>query len=936
MSLATSTGGGAGLSAGGAGLSVAAMAHDAGANAALSHTHHAHAHHHGSIPGGTSSSAAPPVSHAALGADLLDRTQSFLSGKGVRNAAKLPIAAVDLYGDKCHAAYFPPVAAAGEEENGQTTMTTTGVLVRTIGGLWANRDDHSADGSRAGGHVVLKREDDASYKAVKKYLSTGSGKGAVLRRSLLEDARDLRSTNAAIVLPRPHLLLGARSEDDLSSAARAALGPLLASRQTSASASCAIERDPDACLSVVTIALDGGAAPKGDDFDRVAFRMKLSSKKKAATILPEEAVGISIALARKRVEKAYVADVPDSDLARDDPDGDDDDDEERYGDFPTAFAIPGWAATDPALEALTDAAGGSSSPCGPSLHQRSVAACVGALLPVVGNAGPSRPTPSKLTKLLSDAIRAKAAEAAREAARVAARTRTDPVDPEPHVPLVVLVGATDDGVEVTAVQLSEPQGSEEEVHCPFGDVSVVSSVCGCRGDGMKGGGGGGGRLDVDVVEEKLEWAMDRLRRQVGFLAPESEEPAAIVTYGTIATQLRVATRLKAILAGYGKEARDDAKRRSQDDDKHEDKADDDDWDGWDQDIPLLSTHESCTSAGLAVLAASAHSRVKLVVSVKGSDGKHRPKPKPALRIKDVATCAVAVSFNYFGGESSKWTDPKVLFDFDRRVPAGPYRLDFSAAECAAHVRYATSGAAKNRREIPDENVLMTMAKSLEGTRAIPEREDAAMNLRFRVLQTTTREEEEEGKGRKWIRVGDDMSPLTMEHSQRDEGESGRDHLVACESAVLEISLNPVGLITTGLTTNGETIVQATKSARNSKLLKWTGIIGALAFVGGFLVKSFVEERVFERDTQRVLAYYKHAAPNSFHDGDERHARYMVWKYKGKKDALWRRLEAKYGVPVKHAWEWQEEDGMEGDKRETKEAEEEDAEDLDGSEGSEEL
>ena len=72
----------------------------------------------------------------------------------------------------------------------------------------------------------------------------------------------------------------------------------------------------------------------------------------------------------------------------------------------------------------------------------------------------------------------------------------------------------------------------------------------------------------------------------------------------------------------------------------------------------------------------------------------------------------------------------------------------------------------------------------------------------------------------------------------------------------------------------------------------------------------------------MLAYYKHAAANSFHDGDERQARYLVWKYKGKKDALWRRLEAKYGVPVKHAWEWdEEEDGAKDD--------DEAAEDLDG-------
>jgi len=114
------------------------------------------------------------------------------------------------------------------------------------------------------------------------------------------------------------------------------------------------------------------------------------------------------------------------------------------------------------------------------------------------------------------------------------------------------------------------------------------------------------------------------------------------------------------------------------------------------------------------------------------------------------------------------------------------------------------------------------------------------------------------------------------------------------------------------------------------------MVGSVLFVGGFLVKSYVEERVFERDTQRVLAYYKHAAPNSFHDGDERHARYMVWKYKGKKDRLWRRLEAKYGVPVRHSWEWDDDDDDEDQEGGKKAGEDEDAEDLDGdgSEGNE--
>ncbi len=100
---------------------------------------------------------------------------------------------------------------------------------------------------------------------------------------------------------------------------------------------------------------------------------------------------------------------------------------------------------------------------------------------------------------------------------------------------------------------------------------------------------------------------------------------------------------------------------------------------------------------------------------------------------------------------------------------------------------------------------------------------------------------------------------------------------------------------------------------------------AVAFFGGFLVKSYWEERVFQRDTERLLTYYKYAIPGSIQDGDEHNARYLVWKYRGKKDKLWKRLEIKYGVPVRYAHEW-------GDYNSTdKKDEREDVHDLDDEE-----
>ena len=105
--------------------------------------------------------------------------------------------------------------------------------------------------------------------------------------------------------------------------------------------------------------------------------------------------------------------------------------------------------------------------------------------------------------------------------------------------------------------------------------------------------------------------------------------------------------------------------------------------------------------------------------------------------------------------------------------------------------------------------------------------------------------------------------------------------------------------------NSESVVQATQSARNNAIRWYVGVLAAILFFGGFLVKSWWEERVFERDTRRLLAYYKNVIPGSMSDGDENNARYVVWKYRGKKQKLWNSLEKKYGEPVLHEHEWPE-------------------------------
>ena len=69
----------------------------------------------------------------------------------------------------------------------------------------------------------------------------------------------------------------------------------------------------------------------------------------------------------------------------------------------------------------------------------------------------------------------------------------------------------------------------------------------------------------------------------------------------------------------------------------------------------------------------------------------------------------------------------------------------------------------------------------------------------------------------------------------------------------------------------------------------------------------MDDRIRKRDVKKILAYYKRASPGSIHDGDEHHAHYLAWKYQGKKDRLWKRLENRYSIPMREVDEWDDED-----------------------------
>jgi len=280
------------------------------------------------------------------------------------------------------------------------------------------------------------------------------------------------------------------------------------------------------------------------------------------------------------------------------------------------------------------------------------------------------------------------------------------------------------------------------------------------------------------------------------------------------------------------------------------------------------------------MGAVSHGRITNVVQKPGK----KPKAELAIQVQNVSPVAVGVMMNYHGGAKDKWTPVKTIFDFDRRVPAGPYPIDLVAAECVVH-------RSKTTKDLSDEELLKAI-KDNEGAKCIPKREQAALDLRVQVLQKWTRDGE-------WKNVGDVMSPLVS--LDKDEKK------VACEKIVLELSLGATGMITSSLSGTRESVVQANTSARNSTIRYYVGIFLAVAFFGGFLFKSWYEDRVFQRDTRKLLAYYKNVIPGSLSDGDIYNARYVVYKYRNKKEKLWKNLEKKYGIAVMEEHEWPEKD-----------------------------
>lgn len=345
------------------------------------------------------------------------------------------------------------------------------------------------------------------------------------------------------------------------------------------------------------------------------------------------------------------------------------------------------------------------------VFQRSMCALAGALLP-----SPDESKPNTLIEHLGKVMAAMHKEHQKNLVK-----NPDLVFEEDM--LLLLTGVTNDCAECTAVQISAPRHQDGM----WGNFKVLTNVS----------------YRHENPESITDKCISELFDTLDTVAPEAGGPVAMVSYGTTAEQKTIHIKWEKLKNSL------------------------EDW----EEVPHFFSNPNSIALGTAVMGAVSHGRITNVVQKPGK----KPKAELAIQVQNVSPVAVGVMINYHGGAKDKWTPVKTIFDFDRRVPAGPYPIDLVAAECVVH-------RSKTTKDLSDEELLKAI-KDNEGAKCIPKREQAALDLRVQVLQKWTRDGA-------WKNVGDVMSPLVS--LDKDEKK------VACEKIVLELSLGATGMITSSL------------------------------------------------------------------------------------------------------------------------------------------
>ena len=601
-----------------------------------------------------------------------------------RSTKHLPLVSVDLAG--CGAvAYHPP-------------------------DLVADRSVVSLE-KPMGSDLILAFGEDKPYKALRKYLTKGSELKSVFENQPIAHSNS-NSITSTVVVPRP------RTQE---------LHPSLLSYFHHTTETNANAIDINNNSSEVTLhnqALDG-SPPKFDSYDRVCFHLPLHSEKKQLAILPDEAVELLVQKAKflsftdminktnnKSKTNLHKKKAPQEATATADLE------EDTFTGAPVAISVPGYASSDAALESWMEILSKEDSECASALlFPRSASVVAASLL-----------SPNFL-KIAMEELQFLVKDAQRKHLDVECGAHLDP--------LILTVGATVEGYEITFLQLSSPRlGTTNSAQdYPFGEYRYHHARC--------------ARFPANVTDDKTRVAL--IAKELAHIFSDlaitlpGRKPCAILLYASYDANTSSNNLESMILQTLQRQVQPTP--------------------------PIIQCPENSSAVGTVLLGAAACGRVE----------------QSPIAITSVSTTAVGLRISYFGENEKGRTNSKldsevkVIFDFDRRLPAGPYALDFSATECAAARDSITSSG-----KVDDSLDL----KKFEGKKGILKREEAALNFNIQIVQRTDRTSE-------WVAVDDVIYPLRSTIEKDDE-----ETKIACESARLEVRMRGEGILVSSLASDG--------------------------------------------------------------------------------------------------------------------------------------
>jgi len=727
-------------------------------------------------------SSAPMVSNAALAAD---QTKKDLQAADL---SIYPLVSIDFESSGGDAvAYAPP---------GGVAMPVPLADAAPVGSARAYVGTNGTD-------LVFDAGGAAAYKSLKRMLLRG-GPGNVGKTATASLAH-----SGSVRLSRPHEYLGARR---LADAATGATG-------------------------VGDIAPEGGtvdgSSPCGDDDDRVVYPLGTlappvaeGKKKRDLTMLPDEAVGLAIAAAKRAVheqvtesdtmlqkkfgKKATAAKLEDEfDVTDDLP-------------YAVATAVAGYRLNDFYVEGLREAIAYSGSNVDEELiYHRCTAAFVGAFLMRL------KKDPTKAKSGDWDGLIRTTMGEVKRLAGAGGQQKSSKCRSEQEQPVVLTVGLTPSGYDLHFLQVGDMSGGI----FPFGSVGSIAASCAVSPNATE---------DFDAALTALIPTFVR--------AAPNRRPCLVLAYGSANDQAKAIDLLgkNKALQGLWASSKNSGGATP----------------------PLFTSATNVVSVGTAALAAGTEGRL----------------PGDPVTERPAATWAVGIRLDFFG--DGKPGVVRQVFEFGRRLPAS-YDVEVSAAECAA---------ARERGgncQIPEEDD--DDVKKMGASKSIPKREEAALALQFQIVQKVRHGD---GKDGDWVPVGGALRPLVyMEVKEKADGSETEGEEIGRENAVLNISVNTLGLITTKMGGDRQSVVQSTRTARSDKIKYYIGLLACILFFGGFAVKSYWDEYVLNRDAHRLLTYYKFVTPDKLGADNLRNARYTVYRYRADLDRLWRRLHLRYGVKV---------------------------------------